>query len=93
MSMAITVPSGLAGDHTSAPASSKKLTAARASATLRTCGRTTPSAPSSSASRTRARVASSPSCSMDGMRTSRVLRPTAPGERRPVAMASTAAGS
>ena len=74
ISMAMVRPSGFDGDQTSAPASSKKRTAIRASSGLRMCGSTMPPAPRVSASCTRALAACSPSRSIGGIRTSNVGR-------------------
>ena len=94
ISMAMTSPFGLVGDQTLALASWKKPIAVFASSTERMCGSVTPSAPAARTSLTRARVTSTPSRSMVGMRTSSDLRgPTAALLRRPSASVFTAATS
>ena len=93
ISIATTVPRGLAGDQTFAPASVKNAAAVRASATVRTCGITTPSAPSARTSFTRARVSASPAASMVGMRTSSVGRRAVLLRAMPATSARTASAS
>ena len=78
ISIAMVVPAGLLGDHTLAFASWKNPIAVFASSTERMCGSVNPSAPAASTSLTRARVSSTPSRSMVGMRTSSVLRGPGP---------------